>query len=107
MRGRFLRIILFFDLPMEKASERKEYAKFRKRLIKEGFLMLQKSVYTKLAINRQTMELELNKVKSFLPREGLIQVLTVTEKQFTKIETILGNAIKHSEIASTDRLVVI
>lgn len=92
---------------MEKASERKEYAKFRKRLIKEGFLMLQKSVYTKLAINRQTMELELIKVKGFLPKEGLIQVLTVTEKQFTKIETILGKTIEHSEIASTDRLVVI
>ena len=47
MRNRFLRIILFFDLPVETASQRKAYAFFRKKLITNGFIMLQKSVYTK------------------------------------------------------------
>ena len=107
MRNRFLRIILFFDLPVETASQRKAYALFRKKLITNGFLMLQKSVYTKLVINRQSMELEINKVKSILPKEGLVQILTVTEKQFTRIETILGTAVIHSEISSTSRLVII
>ena len=107
MRNRFLRIILFFDLPVETASQRKAYALFRKKLITNGFLMLQKSVYTKLVINRQSMELEINKVKSILPKEGLVQILTVTEKQFTRIETILGTAVVHSEISSTSRLVSI
>ena len=69
--------------------------------------MLQKSVYTKLVINRQSMELEINKVKTILPKEGLVQILTVTEKQFSRIETILGTAIVHSEISSTSRLVII
>ena len=69
--------------------------------------MLQKSVYTKLVINRQSMELEINKVKNILPKEGLVQILTVTEKQFSRIETILGSAIVHSEISSTSRLVII
>ena len=107
MRNRFLRIILFFDLPVETASQRKAYALFRKKLITNGFLMLQKSVYTKLVINRQSMELEINKVKTILPKEGLVQILTVTEKQFSRIETILGTAIVHSEISSTSRLVII
>ena len=107
MRNRFLRIILFFDLPVETASQRKAYALFRKKLITNGFLMLQKSVFTKLVINRQSMELEINKVKSILPKEGLVQILTVTEKQFTRIETILGTAVVHSEISSTSRLVII
>ena len=69
--------------------------------------MLQKSVYTKLVINRQSMELEINKLKTILPKEGLVQILTVTEKQFTRIETILGTAVVHSEISSTSRLVII
>lgn len=69
--------------------------------------MLQKSVYTKLVINMQSMELEINKVKTILPKEGLVQILTVTEKQFTRIETILGTAVVHSEISSTSRLVII
>ena len=107
MRNRFLRIILFFDLPVETASQRKAYALFRKKLITNGFLMLQKSVYTKLVINRQSMEIEINKVKTILPKEGLVQILTVTEKQFTRIETILGTAVVHSEISSTSRLVII
>ena len=107
MRNRFLRIILFFDLPVETASQRKAYALFRKKLITNGFLMLQKSVYTKLVINRKSMELEINKVKTILPKEGLVQILTVTEKQFSRIETILGTAIVHSEISSTSRLVII
>ena len=107
MRNRFLRIILFFDLPVETASQRKAYAFFRKKLITNGFIMLQKSVYTKLVINRKSMELEINKVKTILPKEGLVQILTVTEKQFSRIETILGTAIVHSEISSTSRLVII
>ena len=107
MRNRFKRIILFYDLPVETDSQRKAYDKKKKKLITNGFIMLQKSVYTKLVINRQSMELEINKVKTILPKEGLVQILTVTEKQFSRIETILGTAIVHSEISSTSRLVII
>lgn len=46
-----MRVLIFFDLPMETAKERKIYSKFRKFLINEGFIMMQKSVYTKLALN--------------------------------------------------------
>ena len=42
-----MRILVFFDLPMETAKERKIYSKFRKLLINEGIIMMQKSVYTK------------------------------------------------------------
>ena len=52
MRNRFLRIILFFDLPVETASQRKAYAFFRKRLLTNGFIMLQKSVHRKVLTNR-------------------------------------------------------
>lgn len=69
--------------------------------------MMQESVYTKLAINRQTMDLELNRINTFLPKNGLIQALTVTEKQFARMKTLLGEAHKHSEISSTERLVII
>lgn len=107
MVNRFVRIIVFFDLPVTTSEQRRAYAKFRKSLIKEGYLMMQESVYTKLAINRQTMNLELNRINTFLPKNGLIQALTVTEKQFSRIKTLLGEARAHSEISSTERLVII
>ena len=46
-----MRILVFFDLPTETSKDRKIYSKFRKFLIKEGFIMMQESVYSKLALN--------------------------------------------------------
>ena len=51
MRYRFMRILVFFDLPTETSKDRKIYSRFRKFLIKEGFIMMQESVYSKLALN--------------------------------------------------------
>lgn len=49
--------MLFFDLPMETPKERFQYNRFRKFLIKEGFIMVQKSVYVKLALNMTAVEM--------------------------------------------------
>ena len=44
-----MRVMVFFDLPTESLDDKREYRKFRKYLIKKGFMMLQESVYCKLA----------------------------------------------------------
>ena len=46
-----MRVLVMFDLPVVSAHDRKEYTKFRKYLLKSGFLMSQESVYCKLAMN--------------------------------------------------------
>ena len=51
MSYRFMRIIVMFDLPVVTSVERQEYTKFRKFLLKSGFIMMQESVYTKIALN--------------------------------------------------------
>ncbi|MDD3092982.1 MAG: CRISPR-associated endonuclease Cas2, partial [Clostridia bacterium] len=51
MSYRYMRIIVFFDLPTVSYAERREYTRFRKFLIRSGFLMMQESVYCKLAHN--------------------------------------------------------
>ncbi|MEG1801414.1 MAG: CRISPR-associated endonuclease Cas2, partial [Oscillospiraceae bacterium] len=85
-----MRVIIFFDLPMMTGADVKNYTKFRKFLVKEGFIMLQKSVYTKLAINSSTANLVKTKLEKNKPQEGLVQMLTVTEKQFAGMENITG-----------------
>ena len=95
-----MRLIVFFDLPMENGQDRREYAIFRRFLIKSGFIMMQKSVYCKLAINQDAADAALEKVKKNKPARGTVQALIITEKQYGKIEYILGS---HSgDILDTD-----
>lgn len=91
MTYRFMRMIIFFDLPTETAQQRREYSKFRKYLMKSGFMMMQESVYCKILLNQTnalTIERGLMKNK---PNQGLVQCLTVTEKQYSKMQYLVGN----------------
>ena len=47
-----MRVIVFFDLPTQTLEDKREYRKFRKFLIKKGFLMMQESVYCRLVLNQ-------------------------------------------------------
>lgn len=47
MSYRFMRMFIFFDLPVITTENRRNYARFRKFLIKNGFIMMQESVYCK------------------------------------------------------------
>lgn len=106
MSYRYMRIILFFDLPTQTAKDRKEYALFRKNLIKGGFIMMQESVYIKLVLNNTILSSVRKKVLSFLPPLGLIQTLVITEKQFSALETMIGESRKKI-IDNTERFVVL
>ena len=77
-----MRLLVFFDLPVETAKQRKEYRKFRKYLIKEGFLMLQESVYAKLVVNDASAGAAIARMRKQRPPAGLVQVLKITERQY-------------------------
>ena len=101
-----MRVIVMFDLPMVTKTDVKNYNRFRKYLIKSGFLMMQESVYSKLALNATAAEFVMKKVRANKPPAGLVQMLMVTEKQFSKIEYVMGS--KNKEIIdSPERLVVL
>lgn len=106
-RVRYMRLIVFFDLPMETAYQRREYARFRKFLMKSGFLMLQKSVYVKLAIDGRAVGSYVASLMQNVPADGLVQALQVTEKQYAGMYQIAGEHKSGGEIESTDSLVVI
>lgn len=106
MSYRFMRILVFFDLPMTTNDELREYNRFRKFLIKSGFAMMQESVYTKIVLNSTAADALKNKVRKNKTKGGLIQMLTVTEKQFSDIELIVGD-ISSDVITSDERLVIL
>lgn len=89
---RFMRTIIFFDLPTLTNKNRKDYRKFVKNLKKIGFYMLQESVYCKMSLDEQAAKLSIKKVDAFLPPDGNIVSLTITEKQFADMEILLGKS---------------
>ena len=104
--SKFMRMIVFFDLPVVKSEHRRAYARFRKFLLKNGFMMLQESVYCKLALNGTAANTIISNVHKNKPEEGLVQLLTVTEKQYAKMDIIVGD-IKREVLDSDERLVIL
>lgn len=100
-----MRIMVFFDLPRNTSIELKEANAFRKKLLKDGFLMLQESVYCKLALNQTAADYVKHRVKKYLPKNGSVMILSVTEKQFAAMEICCDNFV--TEILDTDKRLVI
>lgn len=106
MSYRFMRLLVFFDLPTETADDRRNYRRFRKTLIKNGFIMLQESVYCRMFITPSAEKAAMDVIRRNKPPDGTVQMLSVTEKQFAKMEYIVGEY--HSEIIDSDeRLIVL
>lgn len=106
MSYRFMRVVVFFDLPVITAANRKDYYLFRKYLLKSGFMMVQESVYCKLAQNSTMADSIVENLKKNKPKAGLVQVLRVTEKQYSKMDFIVGSR-KSDVIDSDERLIII
>lgn len=106
MRDRLMRTIVFFDLPNIYSKDKRAYLLFRKYLLKEGFIMLQESVYSKITLNSQQSQLLLSRVRKNASKKGIIQVLTITEKQYSQIEYIIGQP-NTKIIDSEDKLVIL
>lgn len=100
-----MRILVMFDLPVGTAAERREYARFRKHLITNGYLMMQESVYCKLAQNSAMADSLVDNLRKNKPESGLVQVLKITEKQYEKMEFIVGEF--SSDVLDTDERLVI
>ena len=106
MSYRFMRIVVFFDLPTLTDSDKREYRKFRKTLIKNGFVMMQESVYTRMVLNQTVQKTVIDTLRRNKPASGLVQVMVVTEKQFTGTINISGEY-KTNVIDSDERLIIL
>lgn len=106
MGFRYMRVMVFFDLPVLTKADQKSYRVFRKFLMKSGFIMMQESVYSKLTLNGVAAKTVRENVRKNSPKNGLVEMLTVTEKQFANMEILCGE--DNSEyVTSTDRLIFI
>ena len=83
-------LFAMFDLPVDKPELRREYTQFRKALLKEGFTMLQYSVYAHYARSEESEQVYRGKVHAALPSHGQVRLVSVTDRQFEKMEIFVG-----------------
>ena len=83
-------VISLFDLPVQTRKNRKDYARFRKDLLEDGFTMMQFSVYSRHCASIENADVHVERMGKQLPPEGEVRFLTITDKQFGRIRTFWG-----------------
>ena len=91
---RIMWLFVFFDLPVNTKKERKAATGFRKDLLKDGFTMMQFSVYTRHCASKESAEVHIKRVKGFIPEKGQVSILAVTDKQYGDIVNFWGHSSK-------------
>lgn len=83
-------LFVFFDLPTKTKKERKKYTDFRRVLLKDGFIMMQFSVYVRICKGDESVETHKKRVKEQIPPKGNIRMVSITDLQYSKMETLIG-----------------
>jgi len=104
MSYRYMRMLLMFDLPVTTPADRRAYRQFRKFLISEGFIMHQYSVYSKLLLNNTANQAMIKRLEKQNPQRGCITLLTVTEKQFSRMTYLFGQ--RNTSVGNTDKRII-
>ena len=95
--NKFMRIIVLFDLPTKTKPDRDIYSNFRKFLLKDGFQMLQYSVYVRLCNGNFDTEKHAKRIQSNTPKQGRVLMLVVTNKQFEDMKYLVGEKMENSK----------
>lgn len=89
--NKFMRILVFFDLPVKTAGDRRSAAQFRNFLLKDGYHMIQYSVYTRICNGTDDVEKHETRLSLHLPRAGSVRSLVITENQYDSMKILLGS----------------
>ena len=76
---------VFFDLPVLTKLQRKAAATFRKLLERDGFTMMQFSIYVRACPSHQHADVHEKRTIARLPESGSVKILRVTDKQYSNM----------------------
>lgn len=89
---RIMWLFVFFDLPTETKTDKKNASGFRNNLLKDGFSMMQYSVYIRHCASSESADVHEKRTHRLLPPMGKVSVLRITDKQFGNIMNFWGRA---------------
>ena len=104
---KFMRLLVFFDLPMVSKKEVRIYNQFHKWLIKNGYIMMQYSIYIKSFNNRDSCVNHISQLKKSVPDRGQIRIMMITEKQYSNMEIIVGGKSINEDMNSPESLIIL
>ncbi len=104
--NKFMRIMVFFDLPVKTKTQRREATRFRNFLLNDGYHMLQYSVYARICNGTDAVEKHKARLKRALPANGAIRMMVITEKQFEAIDILLGNFTEADQPFQNEQLTI-
>jgi len=90
-------LVAMFDLPVDTKESRREYTRFRKTLLREGFMMLQYSVYARYFESQENSDVHRARVRGALPPDGQVRLIAITDHQFGKMEVFFGKKRQETE----------
>ena len=102
--NKFMRIMVFFDLPVKTKTERSIATKFRTFLLKDGYHMVQYSLYARVCNGMDSVEKHIKRLKANLPPNGSVRMLTITEKQYESIKILVGELSLEEKSADNEQL---
>lgn len=106
MSRKFMRILIFFDLPVVKKEDRKEYQSFRRFLLNDGYSMIQYSVYSRICNGIDGVNKHVSRLKKNLPSKGSVRYLQITEKQYNEMKFLVGTPKKQEKYINSKQLSV-
>lgn len=92
-------IVAMFDLPTDTKAARRAYTDFRNALLDDGFTMMQFSVYSRHCPSEENGVVHINRIQSFLPPDGEVRVLMLTDMQFERMKVFYGKTRSATEKA--------
>lgn len=103
---KFMRIIVFFDLPVTTKAKQRAANQFRQFLIKDGYQMMQLSVYSRIVRGRDALLKHQKRLIEHLPEEGSVRCLEITEKQYTAMKILLGTVKVQEKKVNSDQMLL-
>ena len=99
-----MRLIVFFDLPVVKKKDRKEYQQFRRFLLNDGYMMIQFSVYSRICNGIDGANKHLSRLNKNLPPRGSVRYIQVTEKQYSEMKFLVGKPKPQEKVVNATQL---
>lgn len=90
-------LLILFDISTLTLASRKQGAKFRKQLLKNGFKMLQYSVYNRQFANRGHAEVHIKRIKAILPEQGRVVILPIPNETYKNRQEFYGYNLKKNK----------
>ena len=90
-------MMVFFDLPVGTPDERRDASRFREDLKKDGYFMVQFSVYARACVTEEKVKTHMRRLKPLIPPNGEVRALVITDLQWKRMVVYFGNKPKQPE----------